>query len=248
MLFTLVLMRMFGFVFLNPVLGRKDIPALFKTAFAFVLGCCLYGSASGPQLAATTSIEYGILLVKEFAVGFVLGFVMQLFEMVVTYGGAIIDFQMGLAMASVYDSQSGTQIALTGNILQIYYTLLFFAIDGHLLLIKILAQSAQIIPYGRISFGKEAAEAIVVVFIQCVALAIKLALPIIVIEFLLEAGVGILMRIVPQINIFVISMQLRMAMGGVILILLMSPIGNFINNVIEEMLSALVQILPTLAS
>ncbi|MCP1102521.1 flagellar biosynthetic protein FliR [Aequitasia blattaphilus] len=248
MLFSLVLMRMSGFIFLNPVLGRKDIPAYFKGAFAFVLAYCLYPTVTGEVPEVSGGIVYGILLLKEFAVGFVLGFVMQLFEMVVTYGGAIIDFQMGLSMSTVYDSQNGTQIALTGNILQIYYYLLFFAVDGHLMLIKIISDSSRVVPYGSISIGEEAAQAILMIFIQCIVLAVKLALPIIVFEFLMEIGVGILMRIVPQINVFVISMQLRIAMGILILLFMISPIGNYLNGVIDDMLRGLNDVLGMLAA
>ncbi|MDL2250236.1 flagellar biosynthetic protein FliR [Lachnospiraceae bacterium PF1-22] len=246
MVFTLVLMRVFGFVFLNPVLGRKDIPAPFKAAFAFMLGYCLYPSAVSSQLEVNGALVYGILLLKEFAVGFALGFVMQVFEMVLTYSGAVIDFQMGLSMATVYDAQNGTQVALTGNILQIYYYLLFFAIDGHLILIRIIGESSRIVPYGGITIGKETAEAIVMIFVQCVVLAVKLALPVIVFEFLAEVAVGMLMRIVPQVNVFVISIQLRVIIGVVILITMVSPIGNYLNGVIDELLLALKEVLTTL--
>lgn len=130
LVFTLVLMRMSGFIYLNPVLGRKNIPAVFKAGLALMLALTVYPQAGEAEEEVTSAIVYAVLLLKEFALGYLLGFVMQLFDMVVSFAGAVIDFQMGLSMATVYDAQNGTQIALTGNILQIYYLLLFLLLTG----------------------------------------------------------------------------------------------------------------------
>lgn len=242
-LFTLILMRMSGFVFLNPVFGRKNIPAMFKAAMAFLLAVVVYPSAETAEVRITSVIVYSVLLLKEFALGFVLGMVMQIFEMAVTYAGAVIDFQMGMSMATVYDAQNGTQVAMTGNILQIYMWLLFFAVDGHLALLKIVMTSGQVVPYAGLTLGRGAAAAVLTMFADCILLAVKLALPIIAFELLMEVGIGILMRIIPQINLFAISIQLRLILGFVILIILISPIGDYLGNVIASMVDALQDIL-----
>lgn len=244
-LFTLILMRMSGFVFLNPVLGRKSIPALFKTGLVFVLAIAVFPTAQASDVDISNSIVYGILLLKEFALGYLLGFVMQLFDMIVTYGGAVIDFQMGLSMSTVYDAQNGTQIALTGNILQIYYLLLFFAVNGHLALIKIIAQSGRVVPYSALSFGTESAGAIVDIFVQSSVLVVKLAFPIIAFELLMEVGTGLLMRIIPQINLFVVSIQLRVALGVLLMMFLISPMGDYLGKLITDMLQSVQDILAT---
>lgn len=245
-MFTLVLMRMSGFVFLNPLFGRKNIPTLFKTGFALLLAITVYPSAGAAQASAPSALIYAVILLKEFAVGYVLAMVMQLFEMVVTYAGSIIDFQMGLSMSTVYDAQNGTQIALTGNILQIYFLLLFFAVDGHLALLKILMTSQEIVPYAGVQIGPHAAQAILQIFVQCIVLAVKLAFPIIAFEFLVEVGTGLLMRIIPQINLFVMSIQLRVIIGIIMMAFLISPMGDSLRHVITEMVKNLQEILRAL--
>lgn len=245
--FTLVLMRMSGFVFLNPIFGRKNIPALFKTGLSILLAITVYPSAGAAGSAAPSALLYGIILLKEFAVGYVLALAMQIFEMAVTYAGTIIDYQMGLSMATIYDAQNGTQVALTGNILQIYFLLLFFAVDGHLAVMKILMTSQDVIPFAGIQIGTQAAEGILRIFIECIVLAVKLAFPIIAFEFLVEVGTGLLMRIIPQINLFVISIQLRVIIGIFMLIFLLSPMGDSIKYIITEMIGALQELLRTLA-
>ena len=124
MLFSLILMRMSGFIFLNPVLGRRNIPSIAKTGMALALTILIYFVAEGTELNIGSPLEFGLLLLKEFVIGYFLGFVMVLFEFAVTYAGSIADFMMGLSMSTVYDAQNGIQVALTGNILQIYFILL----------------------------------------------------------------------------------------------------------------------------
>jgi flagellar biosynthetic protein FliR len=236
-------MRMSGFVFLNPVLGRKNIPALFKTGMVFVLAIGVFPSAKMPDTEVTSAVVLGVLLLKEFALGYLVGFVMQLFDMVVTYAGAVIDFQMGLSMSTVYDAQNGTQTAMTGNILQIYYLLLFFAVDGHLALIKILSESGKVVPYAGVILGPDAARSMLNIFVECIVLAVKLAFPIIAFEFLMEIATGLLMRIIPQINLFVISIQLRVILGVIMMVFMISPAGDFLNNLITDMIGAVQDIL-----
>lgn len=238
MLFALILMRMSGFIFLNPILGRRNIPAIAKTGIVLALAVLIFPLASGELPDINSPIEFGVLLMKEFLIGYLLGFIMQLFAFVVTYAGSIIDFQMALGMASIYDAQNGVQVALTGNILNIYFMLLFFAVDGHLALMDILVTSADIVPYGQIAFGAEAVQAVLDVFYQCVLFAVKLAFPVIGIVLILDIGVGILMKIIPQINLFILDIPLKILLGFTMLLFLASPVGEYLGTVISEMLRA----------
>lgn len=251
MLFFLVLMRMSGFIFLNPVLGRRNIPAMLKTGLTFGLTLIIYSTAQAQGVTADidpdSSLIFGMSLLKEFAVGYLFGYVMILFDMVMTFAGTVIDFQIGISMAMVYDPQTGSQIALSGNILQIFYLLMFFAVDGHLALIKIIATSGDVVPYGAAVLSRGAALMMIDIFTQCVVLAVKLAFPLIAFEFIMQVGVGILTKITPQINLFVLSIQLRLAVGFTLLVLLASPIGSYINNVIMIMIDTLEDVLKAAA-
>lgn len=246
MLFSLIMMRMAGSVLLNPVLGRKSIPMIAKSGFILVLSLLVYSFSEGTEIQVSSSIVYGFLLLKEFAVGFVLGFVMQLFLMVLTYAGGIIDFQMGLSMAMIYDVQNNAQIPLTGSLLNTWFMLLFFAVDGHHALIQIIITSADVVPYGEVAITTAAGTAILNIFIECIVLAVKLAFPILAVEFIAEIGVGILMKMIPQINVFVINVQLKLIIGLVMLVFLFSPIGNMLGSLISQMMNSMQDVLKVL--
>lgn len=223
---------------MNPVLGRKSIPAIAKGGLIMALTFCVYSTNPDPVMESVTLITYGILLIKEFAIGYVVGFVMELYEFMFTFAGAIIDFQIGLSMSNVYDPQTNTQIPLSGSIWAAYYAMLFLAVDGHLVLIKILVTSGQIIPYGEIAIAPGAAEAMLNIFTQCVILAIKFSFPITAIEFLTQIAVGILMKVIPQINVFVVNIQMKVLIGIVMMLFLFLPMLEFTGTIIDEMLSA----------
>lgn len=242
-LFSLILMRMSGFILLNPILGRKNIPAQVKAGVIFVLTLTVYSFSSGEAFDIASPLEYGFLLLKEFAAGYVVGFVTELFFFVITFAGFIMDFQMGLSMSTVYDPQSNAQIPVTGGVLQTFYVLLFFAVDGHLALIKILLGSAEIIPYGGILLTQDLAAKIIDLFLECVLMGVKFAFPVLAAEFLMEMGVGILNKVVPQINVFVINIQLKVTVGLTLLIFLISPIGEFLSNLVTVMIKSIQEIL-----
>ena len=246
MLFCLILMRMTGFIFMNPITGRRDLPTIAKTGMALVFALLIASTETANVPQIETSIEFGILLLKEFAIGYLLGTVMQLFVFVCTYAGSIIDYQMALGMASIYDAQSGIQVALTGNILNVYLMLLFFAVDGHLALFDILITSSEIVPYAQVALGPEAAQAVITIFIDCVILAVKIALPIIGTVLLLDIGVGVLMKIIPQITLFILDIPIKILMGFGMLMFLTSPIGDYLGNLITDMLKALQHVLTTI--
>lgn len=242
-LFLLIAMRMSGFVLFNPILARKNIPAIAKAGMIMVLTVAIYSFSEGEAFEVNSPIVYGFLLLKEFAAGYVIGYVMQLFLFVISFAGYIMDFQMGLSMATVYDPQSNSQMPITGSIMNTYFMLLFFAVDGHLALMKILITSAEIVPYGKILITQNLAERVLEIFLQCIDMGIRFAFPILAAEFLVEMAIGILNKAVPQISVFIINIQLKLIVGLGLLVILLSPAKQYLEYMITEMMKTLQGIL-----
>lgn len=242
-LLTLIMMRMSGFILFNPILGRKNIPSYVKAGIIMVLTFTIYAFFEGEAFDIDSPIEYSFLLLKEFAAGYVVGYVVELFLMIISFGGYIIDFQLGLSMAKVYDPQTNAQMPITGSFFQVYLMLLFFAVDGHLALIKILITSADIVPYGGIVITQGLAQRIIDIFFQCLEMGMSLSLPILAAEFLVEMGIGLLNKVVPQISIFVINIQLKIIVGLGLLVILFSPHGEYLDKIITTMIKTVQGIL-----
>lgn len=245
LLFSLIAMRMSGFILLNPVFGRRNIPNIVKAGFILFLSYHMFlvSDSRGMTIDIVNSLDYGILLLKEFSVGFVVGFVMQLFFYITSYAGGMIDFYMGMSMANIYDPQNNASMPLTGTIFNAMLIMLFFAVDGHLAIIKILMQSEQIVPYAQIAYTPQSISLVLELFKECTVLAVKLSFPILALELLGEVGIGILMKVIPQINVFIINIQTKVLIGNFLILLLCIPIGHFFSDVIDNMVRTIGQIM-----
>ena len=146
-------------------------------------------------------------------------------------------------MSMVYDPQTNAQIAMSGNLYQIFYTLIFFAVDGHLVLIRMLLRSGELVPYGEVVFTQGLALAVLDLFRGCVVLAVRFAFPIIAIEFLVEVAVGIMMKMAPQVNVFVINIQIKIAVGFLVLLFLLSPMKSWLEDLMHQMLMTMQEFL-----
>ena len=224
--FEMVLARISGFVLFSPILGRSNIPGYAKTGLILVLSVFVYGLGQPMPAPPGTVVELVVRLGVELVVGFVLGFLMQLCAAIVQAGGEIIDAQMGLTMAQIYDASSQANMSVTASLLNILFFLNFFAENGHYTLMRIL----QVTGFRRL---------VAFVFFSSMLLAVKMALPILAAELLGELGMGILMKAIPQINAFVINMELKVIIGLILLFLFLTPLSEFLLGAEADMLSGL---------
>ena len=179
----------------------------------------------------------------ELLLGFAVGFVMHLFFMIPSLAGFTMDSQMGMSMASTYDAGSQMNSSVTSTLLNVLMILLFFAAGGHQTLFRILLTSGDVVAFGAVSLGADMANAMVELFIQTFLLAMQLSLPVLAAELIGQVGMGILMKAIPQINAFVINIELKVVLGLVLVLLLMAPFSDFLLEAERTMLDSLHQVL-----
>ena len=237
-------MRMTGFVLFNPILGRSNLPGLVRAGFILGLSVAVYSAGETAAVTVPSNVVgFAVPMLLELLVGFALSFVIRLFLTIAQMGGEIIDSQMGLTMAQTYDASSQVNMTVTSSLLNILLILNFFAENGHYTLLRILVSSGDLLPYGSAVFGQSVASLVAEIFISCMVLAVKLALPILAAELLGEIGMGILMKAIPQINAFVINMELKVIIGLGLFFLFLTPINEFLLDAELEMLARLRQVL-----
>ena len=242
-LFELIFMRMSGFLLFNPLLGRSNLPAMVKTGMALVLSILVFGTAGTGVPQPDTLVELAFRLLLELGIGLVLGFVMRVVFSVVQIGGEVIDTQMGMTMAQIYDASSQANLSVTASLLNILLILDFLAENGHYTLMRLLTTSGELVPYGAAALGDGVYAYVIELFLACMLLAVKLAMPILAAELLGEVGMGVLMKAIPQINAFVINIELKVIIGLLLFFLLLTPINEFLLELESGMLSELGRIL-----
>ncbi len=244
----LLFLRVAGIVWSNPIYGRRSIPGPARIAFALALTYFFFTSVPVTvQPEYNTLLTYALLCVKEILIGAVIGFVLTLFFSISHSAGQMIDMQIGLGMANVYDPQTNAQVPLMGNLLNVVMILVFFAVGGDRKLISILYLTIVKIPVGGVTLTADTALAFVEMFTDMFILAVRMALPIIAAGVMTEAIMGMIIHTVPQMNVFVVGMPLKVAMGFVVLLLILPVYAELSTVIFDEMYVRLSELLATMA-
>lgn len=233
-LFSLIVMRMSGMILVNPFFGSSNIPSRVKGALVMTFSLMLYVWQGGVLTHEPgTLLEYGAMLLGEVAMGCVLGFSMELAVLVVRYSSAVIDFSMGFNMAQVYDPETRGQVTVTSGLQFALFMLLFLAGNAHLRLVSIFFGSAARVPFGEVSLGPAVYTTVLSMFREAIVMGFQLALPVIAMELVTEAAVGVMMRMIPQINVFAVNFQIKITVGLLMLLFLFSPMADKLKTVID---------------
>ena len=250
-LFLVVLMRIMGFIMLNPIFGRRNVPNNAKAAIAFVLTVVIITPMERDaelDIYTRNLIVYVLLLAKEFIFGYLIGLVINIYFAVISMSGEVIDMQMGLSMSKMYDPGSNVQMPLIGGFFNIAMMLIFFITNSHLTLIELIRISFDISPVTSFSFNPAIGLGLMNLFAHIFVLSVKLAFPIIAVELVTETGVGIIMRAVPQINVFVVGIQLKVFVALIILIAICPGVAWFLDGMLHEMTTYIYDAMVVLAS
>ena len=238
-LFLFVMARMSGFILFNPILGRTNIPAPFRSGMVIVLSVFVTSMSEQQPPQPTGIADFAVFMLLEMAIGFLLGMAVNIFFYIPQMAGSIMDTQMGMTMNQMYDPGSSANMSTTGQLLNILMLLLFFTGGGHLTLLRMFLTSEEVVPFGHVSIGLPAYNLLLELFIECTVLAIKLAMPVLVAELIAQVGMGVLMKVIPQINVFVINIDLKVLIGFALLLMLMIPFSEYLLQVELAMLNAL---------
>ncbi len=245
--FLLIFGRMMGLLYAAPFFGSRNIPNMarigisFLTAFIFVPVLVPFRSTP-PDI-----YTWVFLFVMEIMVGLAMGFVSSLLFYAIQVAGQFIDMQLGFGFANVVDPQSGIQVPVLGNYLQIIAMLIFLLINGHHWLIQAVFYSYKVLPIGGLVIDDSLPEIISYLFIAFFILAIRISLPVIGAIFLADVSLGIISRTVPQMNVFMVGMPLKILVGFFIVALSIGLFGQVILVGFEGMMGDVFKILEALS-
>jgi flagellar biosynthetic protein FliR len=218
-IFLLVFVRMTGLFVVSPIFGRRNIPAYLKIGFSFLLALITINIIAAPELDYYNSIyQYVFLILREFLVGLTLGYVSYLVFSSIYLAGQLIDMQIGFGMVNVFDPLSNIQVPITSNFYYIMSMLFFLIMNGHHTLIRALFDSYKHVPLGRASFNNYLMDDIIRIFGNLFIVGFKIAAPITAAMLITEVALGVISKTIPQINVFVVGMPLKIFLGIVVML------------------------------
>ena len=243
-----VFVRISGLLVAAPFFGSRYVPVRVKVLFGFVLALLVaFTLPTDLPDHATHPVGLVYYLMIEALTGLMLGYAAQFIFYTVQFASEIIGFQMGLSMAQVYNPIDGTQANSIGQLYLMVLLLLFLLLDGHHTLFRALVGSFEVVPLGgaELSFGGP-------VFLSWTGRlfrnAMQLAAPFMIAIFLIDIALGIFARVVPQAELFSLSLPIKLMAGIFLLVViapnLLPPFAVFIDQIGTDLLALLEVIVP----
>lgn len=227
--FFVIFLRVTSFYFAAPVFGGAGVPPHTKIGLGLLTSVImLFVVDMGSFRIPGTMTEFFLIASMEVVVGILLGYAVSLLFAGVQFAGMLMGYQMGFAVANVLDPTSNEQVSILGQFLFIFAILYFLALDGHHLLIRALVDSYTLAPPLGIGITGDTIVIIVRIFTGMFYLGLQIALPIIGTLFLIDVGLGIVAKTVPQMNVFIIGLPLKSLVGLIVLTITFGLISVFI--------------------
>jgi flagellar biosynthetic protein FliR len=247
----LIFCRITAFFVTVPVYSSRNVPTTFKIGLSVFMSFIIFASM-GTSNPVPMDSQYVLLILREILVGVLLGFLVYLFFTAVQTAGSFMDIQVGFGIANVIDPMTGASAPMLGNLKYMIAMLLFLAFDGHHFLIRAIIDSYQWIPiqnelFARIYNG-QISDFLFKSFSAMFYLAFQLAAPVVAVMFLTDLGLGLLTRVAPQFNVFVVGAPLKMILGFLVIIIVFPELitlfhGLFVT--IEDSIYKLMRLIST---
>lgn len=220
--FLLIFIRMLAFLATAPLFSYRTIPLPYKIGISFFLALVIIHTVDTSMVPVDWS--YPFLVIKEVLVGLFIGLIAYIILSAVQIAGGFIDFQMGFAIANVMDPQTGAQSPLIGQYFYIFALLFLLSVNGHYLLIDGIVNSYQFIPIDKFIpfYSGGMIDFILTAFNEMFLIAFQIAVPIVGCLFLVDVALGIIARTVPQLNVFVVGLPLKILISFVAIFFFLS--------------------------
>jgi len=239
-LFLLMFMRMSGLFLILPVFGTRNVPVIFRIGLALSLAYLVMRFYNLPDdFTMETYIQLAYFSLIELVVGLGMGYISIVAFSTLIMAGQLIDTHLGFGLVNIFDPQSGMEVSLMGKFKNIFAIVVFFAIDGHHALIMLIMESLEIIPVGDVRLDTGAFLGILEIFVYFFTFAVMISIPVIAATFLVEIIFGIIVRTIPQMNIFVLGIPLKIVIGLIALYMLIPVYMDVMEGMFGDMIRAM---------
>jgi flagellar biosynthetic protein FliR len=244
---TLLFIRVMALMYSGPVFSSMGIDGSVRVVLSAMVALSMtmvYGGSQPP-----VNIDAGMLAVtalKEVMVGSLLGYTASLMMQAARFAGGLVDTEVGFQTALMFDPNAGVP-TLVGEIYSLVMTMLLFAVNGHHFILEAVFASARIVPIDGFVMGAGATEMLIRLITSTMIIGLKIASPVIVAIFLTNVSLALLARVAPQMNIFTLSMHLKIIVGILALFVTMPLVAYFMKQIMSMFQSDLMKILMAMA-
>jgi len=207
--FLLVFARVVSILWLVPLFSSRAVSVPFKAGLSLLIAYLLFESAGGDRTFSSDPYLMLLFVMKEVFIGLSIGFSVRILFMAVNVAGEIISMQSGFSFARFMDSLSMTQVTVIEQIKNLLATMLFLAADAHHILVRAMVSSFRDVPIGSVEVQQSFFQHLITISGRVFVTGFKIGAPIIVTLLFVEIALGMLSRMIPQINIFIEGVPLK---------------------------------------
>lgn len=235
--FLLILTRVSCFMFLAPFFSMTNTPTRIRLGLSIFTSVLLYQVLTPSEVVVADSIfSYSLLVIKEAITGLLLGFSVNICMTIVNFAGSIADMETGLSMANLIDPTTRENSSITGVYYQYIIMLLMIVTGMYRFLLQAIADTFKLIPVNGAVFRSEnLLENMVLFLTDYVIIGFRIVLPIFCVMLLLNAILGVMAKVSPQMNMFAVGMQLKILVGLSVLFLTTSLLPGAADFIFQEM-------------
>ena len=243
--FLLILVRVSCFVYVAPFFSMKNTPANVRVAISFFTSLLLYQALTPAEAVTYSSLAgYTVIVLKEALVGLLIGLAANICTSIVNLAGSIADMETGLSMVTLMDPTSRESTSITGALYQYVLMLMMIATGMYRYLFGALADTFILIPVnGAVLRADSLVDSMLEFLSDYVIIGFRIVLPIFCSILLLNAVLGVLAKVAPQMNMFAVGIQLKVLVGLSVLFLtagMLPGIGDFVFDEMKRMIHSFV--------
>lgn len=232
-----VFIRILTFLGCINVIFPNGTPKVFKVMFSIFISFIISPFIQA-DIAVHSLSQLIIYALMETLTGLVFGFITNMCFNSLKIAGSLIDQQLGLSMANIYDPNTNTQNTLIETILYWLGVMIFFSMNGHHQLIAGIQNSFNLVKVGQLILSGNF-DYVINVFVQCFIIGIKIAVPMILSLLIAELLIGFISKSVPQLNVMVVSMPLKLLMGIIFIMIALPFLINKMHHLFNQIPSIL---------
>ncbi len=234
--FLLIVVRVTSFIFVCPFFGGRQTPNLVKIGFGLLLSILLYGAVPFNAPDYNTIIGYTVIVLKEVLTGFLIGYAVQICEMIAAFAGTIVDMQIGLSMVNIFDPNTNEQVTITGSLYSQILTMMLILTGMYQYILRALADTFILVPINGAVINSDKLLASILAFMRdYIVIGFRICLPIFIITFITNVVLGVLAKVSPQMNMFAVGIQIKIIIGLLIMFVTVTMLNDASNFVFINM-------------
>lgn len=242
--YLLILMRVAGLVMTAPFFSYSSVPARIRAAFSVFLALIVIQTVPVITLQYSGVFGYSILILKETMLGVTLGLMCTICFYVINLAGQLMDMEMGLSMANMFDPMTNMQFSVTGNLYNYLLMLMLVVTNMHYYILRAIVDSFSYFNVGEAVFDTTSLKNVVLDFIvNYFIIAVRIILPVFCCMLLINVVLGVLAKAAPQMNMFVVGMQIKVLAGLIILVLVIQSFPMVADYIFDEMKQVISQVI-----